>query len=72
MSSCPTGWPSFWQLISRANAIETVDCNLAMHRTALSCAHCDAHTGHVFYNGRRPTRLRYCMNPVTPGFLDRA
>jgi len=64
-----TGWPSFWQPIAKENVVESTDTTLGMSRTAVSCALCDAHLGHVFDDGPKPTGLRYCMDGVAMRFI---
>ncbi len=66
-----SGWPSFFAAFDSAHVSTRVDASHGMERTEINCARCNAHLGHVFEDGPKPSGLRYCLNGASLVFYEK-
>ena len=64
------GWPSFYDKLSPESIITKIDTSHGFRRIEILCAKCDAHLGHIFDDGPKPTGHRYCVNSLSIDYKE--
>jgi len=66
-----SGWPSFWDVISKGSVELKPDYSFGMKRIEVVCSRCGGHLGHVFEDGPKPTGKRFCINSLSLDFKEK-